>query len=312
MTLRTSSIVALLILSSTCASVGWAQGTGAAQGGTAAQGTAGAQANAGTQDNGTDPSVFAKRMVVYNDFNHLRNGIDVNVNYFDLYFPGLKDAKEVERFLLKVEMPFVNAQNNLGRLLPPAEASEAPPAVSGVGDILFRFFILPWYNESRDFKILTGVDLYIPSAQGELLFSPLTNGFSELQLGTGKYRLAPLLGFVRAVKPNFLIAPIYFQDVSVAGDPSRPNINIGKFRFFVMYAWPSGWYVLPELQIVTNYHAIPNTIIDRFTEVFLRPEVGKVLNKDGTTVYVEPGFGLRNSSPVNRKWGIEAGLRMRY
>jgi hypothetical protein len=227
----------------------------------------------------------------------------------------MKDANEIERFLLKVEMPFVNAQHNLGVLLPPAEASEAPPAVSGIGDIMFRFFSVPWYNESKSFKLLAGVDLYVPSAQGALLFSPHTNSFTELQLGTGKYRLAPSLGFVWAVKPNLLIVPLYFQDFSVAGEPTRPAINFGKFRFFIMYAWPNRVYVLPETQVVTNYHRLPlqfSLSQRHHTEVFFRPEVGYVLNKDGTTFYVKPGFDVTEAGPLDRKWGLESGFRFRF
>ena len=61
--------------------------------------------------------------------------------------------------------------------------------------------------------------------------------------------------------------------------------------------------MLPETQVVTNYH------LHHHTEVFFRPEVGYVLNKDGTTVYVKPGFDVTESGPLDRKWGLEAGIR---
>ena len=64
--------------------------------------------------------------------------------------------------------------------------------------------------------------------------------------------------------------------------------------------------MLPETQVVTNYH------LHHHTEVFFRPEVGYVLNKDGTTVYVKPGFDVTESGPLDRKWGLEAGIRLLF
>ena len=52
---------------------------------------------------------------------------------------------------------------------------------------------------------------------------------------------------------------------------------------------------------MTNYH------LHHHTEVFFRPEVGYVLNKDGTTVYVKPGFDVTEGAP-----GLEAGIRLLF
>jgi len=48
------------------------------------------------------------------------------------------------------------------------------------------------------------------------------------------------------------------------------------------------------------------------TEVFVRPEVGQVLSKDGTTFYLKPGVGVANPGDINRKWGLETGLRIKF
>jgi hypothetical protein len=272
---------------------------------------------AGGSDNGTDPSVFAKRVILYNDYNRLAGGVDINVTYLDLFYPMLKDDRGVERGLFRVEMPFVNAEN-LGSLLVPAVGANIPKDVSGIGDVQFRFLTLPWYNDSQTLKLIAGVDFYVPSAQGELLAVPQSNAVITASLGTGKYRVEPIVALVWKPAPNMLFAPAYEQNISFAGDPERPPINVGAWKFFFMYAWPTGTYVLPELQIVHSYinynltapPLAPGTTLK--TDVFFRPEVGQVLNKDGTTIYIKPGIGLNDPGTLNRQWGIEGGIRMMW
>ena len=277
-------------------------------------------ASSGGADNGTDPSVFAKRVIFYNDYNHFAGKVNVNVAYLDLFYPMFKDNNGVERMLFRVEAPFINA-SGLGSLLAPPESASFPKNVSGIGDFQFRFFSLPWYNSSQTLKLITGFDLYVPSAQGDLIANQATNAITAVSLGTGLYRIEPTIALVWKPKPNILIAPAYEQDISFAGDRSRLPINVGKLKIFGMYAWPTGTYVLPELQIVHSYihynlmqvdgiALAPGTRLN--TEVFFRPEIGQVLNKDGTTVYIKPGVGLNNPGNLNREWGLEAGLRMTF
>jgi hypothetical protein len=84
------------------------------------------------------------------------------------------------------------------------------------------------------------------------------------------------------LQPNILFAPVYEQDISFAGDPKRLPLNIGKCRIFGMYAWPTGTYVLPELQIVQSYNRYNLMEVDGIrlapgtrlnTKVFFRPEI---------------------------------------
>jgi|SRR5262245_29070255 len=278
------------------------------------------QASSGGSDNGTDPSEFAKRVTFYNDYNHLGGKVDINVSYLDLNYPALKDANGVERLLFRVEVPFVNAAN-LGTLLAPPNSTLFPKDVSGLGDVQFRFFTLPWYNDSKTLKVLAGLDFYVPSAQGALLDQPASNAIVASSIGTGLYRVEPIIGLVWNLQPNILFAPIYEQDISFAGDPKRLPINVGKWRIFGMYSWPTGTYVLPELQIVHSYIRYNLKEVDGIllapgtrlnTEVFFRPEIGQVLNKDGTTIYVKPGFALNDPGNLNRQWGVEAGLRILF
>ena len=57
-----------------------------------------------------------------------------------------------------------------------------------------------------------------------------------------------------------------------------------------MYAWPNGTYVLPELQIVTNYNndELPPRLRSN-TDVFLRPEIGQVATSSPASHSLIPG-----------------------
>ncbi len=263
---------------------------------------------------GTTPQVFGRNLAVYNDFNRLDIGIDINQTYLDIMFPVIEDENHVHRGLFWIEVPFVEAQRNLDRLPLPPGSPTAPSAVAGLGDIFYRVFAIPWYNEKRTFQTLAGVDFYIPSAQGELFFSQATNAFAELSLGSGKYQIAPAVGFVWAPRPNVVIVPLYWYEASFAGDPERHNVRLGKLRMWGRYAFPSRFYVLPQLQVYTNYANFPAEVDSLFnnTEVFFRPEVGLVLSKDGTTIHVKPGFALKDPGLINRKWGLEGGILLKF
>jgi Putative MetA-pathway of phenol degradation len=226
----------------------------------------------------------------------------------------MEDSNHIHRGLFWLEFPFVEAQRNLNRLPLPPGSPSAPSAVSGIGDVLFRVFAVPWYNEKKTFKALLGVDFYVPSGEGELFFSPATNAFAEESLGSGKYRIAPAVGFVWTPRPNIPIVTVYWYDASFAGDPERSNVRLGKFRIFPRYNFPSGLYVLPQLQVYTNYAHFPAAVDSLFrnTEVFFRPEVGQALGKDATTVYIKWGIGLNDPGQINRKWGLESGFRWRF
>ncbi len=70
----------------------------------------------------------------------------------------------------------------------------------------------------------------------------------------------------------------------------------------MMKAWKSGWYVLPELQIATNY-------LSGDSDVLVAPEIGKSLKS--VTFYVKPGIGISHDVN-NREWGLEVGTRINY
>jgi hypothetical protein len=50
--------------------------------------------------------------------------------------------------------------------------------------------------------------------------------------------------------------------------------------------------LLPELQVIADWEK------DGQTDVYLAPEIGQLLGKDTTTVYVTPGVGLTSGGAV--------------
>ena len=55
----------------------------------------------------------------------------------------------------------------------------------------------------------------------------------------------------------------------------------------MMKAFPTGTYLLPELQVIADWEKGSQT------DVYVAPEIGQVLGrKDGTTIYVKPGAGV--------------------
>ncbi len=257
---------------------------------------------AGENDNGTDPSNFQRRVFFYNDFFRIQAVGKVNITYLFMAFPTLRDESGRARGIFNVEIPTVFADLD----------NPVPVNTSGLGDIRFRFFLQPRVHRDvlicgDTLKPLIGTEFYIPSASNTLVEIPDSNVFLQRSLGTGQFRFAPALGFVYSPRPNIIFAPMYLHNFSVGGSdsPLAPGINQGWWRIFLMYAFPTGTYLLPELQIITDYKDAGRT------DLFFRPEFGQVLSRDGTTVYVKPGMQF-NHLDRNRDWGIEVGLRLTF
>lgn len=90
--------------------------------------------------------------------------------------------------------------------------------------------------------------------------------------------------------------------VELESYPAAMRIRRGKWRVFMMYAWESGAYVLPEFQVLTNYLTGNN-------DVYVAPELG--YSHQGTTMYVKPGVGI-NPDQNDRDWGLEFGFRVQF
>lgn len=262
--------------------------------GTPAAGTGGqGGGEEGGPDAGTDPSKAKRRFLLYHEFYNIQgNGFNFNTTTASVILPILGGGGT-----FGLNVPFTYA-----------ELPRATPF--GLGDIYGRLILLPttWECFKKKFEWhlervipVFGTDIYFPTADTTLRLNPISARIVTISLGTAKYRLAPLAGFVWNVSERWTVIPIYFHELSVAGDPRADSINTGKFRLFVQYQDPSGWYTKPEFQLVTYYND------NNRTELYIAPEVGKVL-KGGTTFYVKPGYGFFRDDN-NRNWGLEVGMR---
>jgi hypothetical protein len=239
-------------------------------------------------DNGTNPAQNTRTAIVRNEWNRLDGGNRINTTYVSFKFPCLD-----RRGALIIEVPF-----NHYNLVEPVRGQ-----IGGLGDLKAQLNYNAWVSDDKRATFLTMLEMFIPSADNFLLGrigNP--NNFVAQSIGTGKYVLGPGAGFVYAIEKNFIAAPLYFYESSVAGAETQPRISRGKLRFFLMYAWPDGLYVLPEFQVVTDFLSWNN-------DVYAGWEVG--YSTKGTTFYVKPGLGFR-PNPGDREWGVEFGVRVQF
>jgi hypothetical protein len=241
-------------------------------------------------DNGTNPAQNATTFIATNEYFELDGDNEIDTTYTRLKFPIYEGRGA---FLL--EIPFVffdfTATNPL------------LPEIGGIGDVKLQVSYNSCISEDKKLTMINFLEFYIPSADNAIITAqPGGNELTAFNLGTGKYVLGPGLGFVYAIEKNFIIAPLYFYEVSVAGDDDRVDIERGKVRVFAMYAWQSGIYALPEFQVVTNY-------ITGNNDTYAAPEVGYSTKR--TTLYVKPGIGIEPDLN-DRQWGIEFGARVMF
>ena len=248
-----------------------------------ASGTAG-------QDNGTNPAQNITTFIASNEFYELDGGNEINNTYARLKFP-MYDKRG--SFLLEVPFVFYDF----------TATNPTLPEVGGIGDVKFQVSYNTWVSDDKKLTMINFLEMYVPSADTAVVeLSPNGNELTAFNLGTGKYVLGPGLGFVYAIKPNFIVAPLYFYEASVAGDDARPDIQRGKLRVFGMYAWDSGLYTLPEFQVLTNYNTGNN-------DAYVAPEVG--YSHRNSTLYVKPGIGIHPDFN-DRQSGIEFGARVQF
>jgi hypothetical protein len=256
-------------------------------------GAAGAGGGGDAPDPGTDPSKAKRRFLFYHEYFNIQ-GTDNNFN----------------TTTVAAILPILGGGGTFGVFVPFTYAEIPQPRANpfGLGDVYGRMILMPstWDEFKGDWPFqkvipIIGTDIYLPTADSTLVINPYASRVLSVSLGTRKYRLAPLVGFAWQVSERWSVIPVYFQDMSVAGDPTAKNINQGKLRLFVQYQDPSGWYFKPEFQVVTYYND------DNRTEIYVAPEVGKVF-KGGSTFYIKPGYGFLRQD-YNRNWGIEFGLR---
>lgn len=250
----------------------------------------GGQASGGGQeDNGTNPAQNITTFILTNEYYTLEGNDRINTTYLRYKFPTFG-----KRGSLLFELPLVyyNFQATDPNL----------PNVGGLGDIKLQGSFNTWTSPEKRLTMINFLEMYLPSADNAIIARGGGNDLTAFNLGTGKYVIGPGLGFVYAFAPNCIVAPLYFYEASVFGDSDRQDIRRGKWRLFFMYAWQSGFYVLPEFQLLTNYLTENN-------DAYVAPEIG--FAKAGTTMYVKPGVGI-NPDFGDRDWGLEFGFRVQF
>lgn len=249
----------------------------------------GDESGAGGGGNGTNPADTTRRFVFRNEYLELGDGVLVNTTVARFNFPVIG-----KRGTLSLELPF--------NYLDPRVPTVGP--VGGLGDVKAGLSVNLWSSQNKKVTLLGGSDFWFPTADNVLLArNPVTNTITFQDIGAGKFRAAPFAGVVYAFSPAFLFAGLYQHEFSFAGDETRPDIHRGVVRLFLMKAWASGVYVLPEAQILIDYQNRNDL------DVYLAPEVG--FSRKGTTLFAKPGFGL-NPDPSNRYLGVNFGIRQDF
>jgi hypothetical protein len=242
------------------------------------------------QNNGTNPALPVTTFIVNNEFIRLRGGDSINTVYSRFKFPWFGGKGGVT-----LEIPYVYYDLS----------GSAPnlPHIGGLGDIAINTSYNFWTSEDKHWTVVGLFNTFLPTADNLLLARPLPEAsLTALNLGTGKYVLAGGAAVVYAFAPNFIIAPTYLFEGSAWGNEDRPDIRRGKFRLFMMYAWQSGVYVLPEFQALTNYR-------NGATDFYLAPELGYSFK--GTTLSVKPGFGI-DAKRGEREWGLSLAAKINF
>ena len=239
------------------------------------QASAQVQDDAGSEEvvrDGTDPRDFGRRFQLQNEYLELKDNGKINTTKVVINnFLGLRG-----NFNPTMEIPLVYRDPNI-----PGVDTEF-----GLGDILFRgFFKKP---TSKRLTFMYGGELKLPSAEEDIL-------------GTGKWIVTPMLGFVYALNKTDIFAPIYFHDVSFSGNDGRADIHKGRFRIFVKKTVSKRFYILGEGQIVIDYKN------DNETEFFLAADFGAIF-ANGTILTVKPGIGI-DPGPGEREWGVTLSLK---
>ena len=238
-------------------------------------------------DTGNDPTIVRKRLTFRNEYIRFGNGLGVNTTTLQTSFPILQEKTCKLNFGFDMPLNYYEVEQPIAA------------ALSGIGDMKAQ---LMWIKPLGDqVTMLFGSNIWLPTAEQQLLQLPDIGVYTDVDLGTGKFRLEPLLGAVYFVSRKFFVVPLYAHDMSFAGKPQSPTINRGTARLFLNRTFEQGWYVSSETQFLINY--ANNNDLDTFQKF----ELGKAFS-NGTVFYLKPGVGIAPDE-FNREWGIESGIR---
>lgn len=175
-----------------------------------------------SENNGTNPAQNATTFIVSNEYYTLRGGNRINVTYARFKYPWCE-----KQGALVFEVPYVyyNLQATFPNL----------PQIGGLGDVRIQGSYNTWTSDDKRLTLINFLEIFLPSADNAIVTrGPGGNELTAFNLGTGKYVLGPGVGFVYAIQPNFIFAPLYFYEASAFGSSNRPDIRRGKWRVFAM------------------------------------------------------------------------------
>ncbi len=271
-------------------------------------------------DNGTDPGSLGLKHLPYYRYTELDNGV-IDSDAITLFtmvplpltpftalvfeWPVMKYRDYSSLFTPTGELigdPEGGAPGLPGGV-PFIEGVAAPRVIrqniQGFGD--FRIRLIQGVGMVKSIKtvFLVGGDIVLPWA-------------SDYMLSAGAYQVSPLFAHVTNFNPLSFIAVLhfYFFDAGQGtwkDEPFAQDADIGFYlaRIFFQKAWKSGYYFLPEAQVIYD-----TKVDEGGFSLWIGPEVGAVLgNSPAITGYIKPGFGI-SPDPGERKWSVEFGIRI--
>lgn len=112
--------------------------------------------------------------------------------------------------------------------------------INGLGDINPVIFLGPAKNNWFIWGI--GPSVIMPTA-------------THQELGAGKWSIGPELALI-AMPDKWTFAILTSNVWSVAGQSSRPNVNLFSFQYYITYNFPHGWYVTTQPSLTANWMAV--------------------------------------------------------
>lgn len=239
------------------------------------------------RENGTNPAEYVRSVLVTNHFVKLKNGGNLNTSLLQFKWPIYHG-----RGGLLFEAPYStydHKRDNMDR-------------VGGFGDLKGQVNYSVYTTSDNTGTLVAYLEAFIPSADDKLLSEiSNSNDLTVLDIGTRRYVLGPGIGYVWAPLPNFFFAETFFYEFDVAGN-DRDEVSRIQARWFAMYAWENGFYIMPEIRGLSNH-------VRDDQDYAWASEVGFTANR--TTFYAKTDNGL-SSDGIRRDWGVEFGVRMNY
>jgi len=244
---------------------------------------------------GNDPRAFSNKWMPLYRYTELKNGLiqhDVNA------FGSVAFSNYVGMFY---ELPVARYRDLSGISGLP---SDIPTDAIGVGDISLKFLMRPKaldfsYGEPGEMNkksgsVMFGTDFVLPTATNPALagnafvFAPILAVVID----------TPFYGF-------FAMLNLYYFDVYKLDSAPDTSRYVGRWFYMQPLTKPGTWwgglFLMPEFQPIYDFKA-------KDFSLWIGVELGKVL-APGRVVYIKPGWGIKNSEQIDRKFTFEAGFR---